>query len=163
MSRGVRERTFLAIAHGYLAGEGVVLVGALARCDPIGAALWRMMAGDNGRELFDRTRALLAQRMGIPRPPGPEIAGLAIIEYINPACPACFGRGYLIHEWGSTTSCKECGGSGRRVGDDVLRRRLLGMRAAEYRKWQPRFSEAYQILADEDYRAAARCRRGCRF
>lgn len=154
---GLREQVAFAISHGNLTQNAeeetsADLIGALARADPLGAALWRV-TGNMDVSSFREACELLYHRVGV-HGQAPELrrrtCRQAIEEWLACLCPKCGGRSYVVSEAGVRSQCKDCKGTGRgRMSDDD---RMVAMRVGKstYSKLVAILDEAHALLNAAD-------------
>lgn len=152
-------------ALGWVAGEGLR--------QRLGALLLRLEAGDFGarHEAQLVLAAWLATRRSVARDwkQGPaadllrRFAGLLLVEWLHPDCPACGGAGSVPADratanrtsrrlfCGPPTVAQGCQGSGRRRVDHAGRAAGLGLPFSLYQRyWETRFADAHQWLDSLD-------------
>ena len=161
---GLRESVAKSIAkgdlrHNPLEETGADRIGALGLSDPLGAAMWRVVADHDGPSLI-AAASLLARRI---RKPGEQLSfltflcGAVVREHLDDKCQACGGRGYAMVDGRVKDACKVCRGERTRRHSDTERCRQLGIDRASYRRWEGRFAAAHEALAN----AVAQVGRDC--
>ena len=158
MSYG-RELVSFALAHGDLTQDAnedtsADAIGALARSDPLGAALWRLTSTMDAAS-FLAARGYLSAILRKDGQAAPTVthavAHSAIEEWLACQCHTCGGRRFVIVE-SVKTKCEPCGGTGRGRHSDDVRMAALGMGPASYSKVTAIFERAHELLVAADAR-----------
>lgn len=159
---GLREQIANDLARGDMSSsdtEETALdrIGALARVDPLGASLWRVMSVMDVGSFLDARRHLVDRlTTDIPLTDNEKtaVAQLAIQEWLACQCVTCGGRKFLPPPEGSKTRriCPTCIGSGRGVYTPEQRMAALKVGPAQYARISHLFDEAHTILTAADAR-----------
>lgn len=154
----LREALTSTIAHGDLKHNmlgsineetGADRMGALGRSDALGAAMLRVTADHDAREL-KRAAILLAHKLQRGRESLTmliKICAIVIHEWLADKCTACGGRRYMISQTGVADACTVCNGEGVRRHSDAERCRAMKFDSRTYPKWERRFADAHSALA----------------
>ena len=166
MKAGLRELLSYDIANGDMTQNpreetACDRIGALARADKLGAALWRVTGNMDPRALIGAREMLVARLLG-PRDNPTIIRALcwqALKEWLVTLCPTCTGRRFTTDAAGVRAECGECRGSGKGRHSDSERMRVLGVGRAGYERYAPMFATAHSILTSADARVYAQVSR----
>lgn len=112
------------------------VLGALANCDRLGAALWRLQC-DMLPSTFHRAEDLLSERLTETRPVPAQykaIARTAVYQFMDRACGLCDGTGKK-KELGEVRSCPCCSGEGVRCHSKAESEKVSGMSHEEFKPW----------------------------
>ena len=153
----LREMMYYTLAHGDLAQNpreetGADRLGALARSDPLGAALWRIV-GSHDVVAFRKAITLLAARLHNPESSTTRaIARRAIEEWLICICDTCNGRKFVTDDKGVRSTCHVCHGSGRGRTSDDERIRAMHLSRRQYAHLTTEFDAAHTALTKADSR-----------
>lgn len=154
----LREALTSTISHGDLKHNmlgsineetGADRMGALGCSDHLGAAMLRVTADHDVREL-KRAAILLAHQLQRGRESLSmliKISAIVINEWLADKCIACGGRRYMISQTGVADACTVCNGEGVRRHSDTERRLAMKMSEHAYSKWERRFADAHEALS----------------
>lgn len=139
-------------------------VGALARSDPLGAAilhvLWEHDLGSL-REVFSILAARLVEK-GAMKADDPLLMSLvrqATEEWMVCQCAKCGGHKFTSSPEGVRAVCGECAGTGKGVSSHEERMKALHIGAREYSHLIPVFECAAKLLTAADNKIAGQVRR----
>jgi hypothetical protein len=132
-------------------------IGALARADPLGAALWRVV-GNLDVGSFVTARGLLLHRLARTKM-GSSIREELLLgicqrsmeEWLACQCQSCGGRRTTLdRESGVRVPCMTCEGTGRRKVSHDERMRVLRIGSMAYAQLIPFFDLALETLEAAD-------------
>lgn len=131
-------------------------IGALARTDPLGAALWRV-TGNMDVGSFRTARGILAMRLykddSVPMLWCERVANVALEEWLLCQCKTCGGRKFVIADGtGTRSTCPDCKGSGKGRHDDVMRMKALEIGNGAYSRLTDYFDRSHALLNGSDAR-----------
>ncbi len=131
-------------------------IGALARTDPLGAALWRVV-GNMDVGSFRYARSLLADLLHKDHVHSYEacrrVANIASEEWLACQCETCGGRKFVVAPvTGTRSKCPDCHGTGRGRHSDEKRMAALGIGNSGYSKLTDLFVRAHALLNASDAR-----------
>jgi hypothetical protein len=140
------------LTHNPLVETGADRIGALGRSDPLGAALWRILA-DHDRTAVKDAVSMMARRLK-HAPKGRDVAHqlcwVVLQEWLDDKCKKCKGRGLVYNAEGVADACTVCEGTRLRRYSDTERARAMGWGIDTYRKWEATFAQAHAMLHDAD-------------
>jgi len=159
----LRELIAFTIARGDLSQSphheaGADRIAALAMCDPLGAALWRVLGQHDVGALREAHRLLMrALEHRVHSKLLPRFAMLVLEEWlgVGSLCPTCGGRKQATTPDGVHVDCTECFGVGRVGLSDNARIKMLRVSYKEYAQLTQVFREAHQILSSADDRVTS--------
>lgn len=158
----LRELLAHDISHGCMEQSdteetGADRIGALARADPLGAALWRV-TGNLDVGSFIAARGYLVERLFVKNPKHARatlaaVAQKTMEEWLACLCEACGGRKFVVDEETSVRStCPECHGTGRGRHSDAERMSALRLNNRGYANVVQVFALAHDLLNAADAR-----------
>lgn len=158
----IRELVAYAIAKGDLRQDPneetcADAIGALARADALGAALWRVI-GNMDAQAFIVARERLIERLNnsdIPTTRGElyAVAQKSLEEWLAVQCETCGGRRFVVNEEdGVRKTCNMCAGTGRGRYTPDERIKALKIGKATYARLSSFFDEAHRLLNQADAR-----------
>jgi hypothetical protein len=158
----LRELLAHDISHGCMEQSdteetGADRIGALARADPLGAALWRV-TGNLDVGSFISARGYLVARLRDKFPKHSTstlgaVAQKAMEEWLACLCEMCGGRKFVVDEETSVRStCPECRGTGRGRHSDSARMAALKLNNRGYANVVLVFVQAHEFLNAADAR-----------
>ena len=155
----MRELVSYAIAKGNLSHNpleetGADVIGALARVDPLGAALWRVV-GQHDLGAFKRAIEILTEKLkplGVSPRLISKVCFAAIEEWMSVPCPTCLGRCFTVSPTGVRATCWDCKGNGRGTHSPEQRMSFLGVGRRAYAGLVVAFEKAHVIINAADGR-----------
>lgn len=158
----LRELLAHDISHGDMAQSdteetGADRIGALARADPLGAALWRV-TGNLDVGSFISARGYLVERLRAKNPKHATstlmaVAQKAMEEWLACLCERCGGRKFVVDEDTAVRStCPDCQGTGRGRHSDSDRMSALKLNNRGYANVVSVFVQAHELLNAADSR-----------
>jgi hypothetical protein len=157
----LRQRISSDIAAGRLTHSPLVetsadRIGALARSDALGAALWRILGDHDEGSVRDALGLMVHRLRKTEKPKGRDLTlrmcWVVLQEWLANKCKKCHGRGLVYNVAGVADACSSCGGTALRHHSDTERARGLGVREETCVKWSPLFAKAHGILSDAESR-----------
>ncbi len=157
----LRQRVASDIAAGRLTHNPLIetsadRIGALARSDRLGAALWRILADHDEHCVREAIQLLVYRLRKMEKPKGRDLTQrlcwVVLQEWLANKCKKCHGRGLVYNTEGVASACSACGGTTLRHHSDTERARGLGVREETCVKWTPLFVKAHGMLSDAESR-----------
>ncbi len=155
----LRELVSYAISKGNLSHNpneetSADVIGGLARADPLGAALWRVV-GQHDVGAFRNAIRLLAAKLldfKVAEAVLLRLCFKAIEEWLSVPCPTCKGRCFTLSDTGVRATCWDCKGNGRGTHTAENRMAHLQVGRRQYAPLVQVFDRAHVLLNAADGR-----------